>query len=82
MATESSGDVDPNNHRWWKGSLPSWMGVALITVTMFAGKRLLEEHDRLITQVNILGNRVVALEAEVKAMQVAVHGVGGKRSPL
>lgn len=50
------------------------MGVALISVSMFAGHRILQEHDRLIQQVGILGNRVVALESQVKAMEVAVHG--------
>lgn len=54
------------------------MGVALISVTMFAGRRLLTEHDRLIEQVGMLGNRVVALEFQVRSMQVAVHG--GKTS--
>lgn len=49
------------------------MGVALITVAMFAGKRLLDEHDRLIQQVGILGNRVVALEFEVRSLEVAVN---------
>jgi hypothetical protein len=50
------------------------MGVALISVSMFAGRRLLEEHDRMLVQVGILGNRVVMLEAELSALELAVHG--------
>lgn len=78
--------MNPDPNRWWKGSLPSWMGVALVTVAIFAGKRLLNEHDRLIEQVNILGSRVASLEVRLESVQVAmgeartaIHGPNTKQ---
>lgn len=56
----------PENRQWWKGSFPSWIVVALMSVIALAGARTLAEHDAVVAKSHLHGDRINMLEVAVK----------------